>query len=82
VVASLEGDDLILCQITSQPLWDSYSIELHQEDFESGTLRQDSNGRPNRLFTADRRIVLYRTGHLKPAKTEQVVARISVILAK
>ena len=58
VLANLAGDDLILCQITSQSVRDSYSLELLDSDFDSGSLYKPSNIRPNRLFTADRHIVL------------------------
>ncbi|MDO8141348.1 MAG: type II toxin-antitoxin system PemK/MazF family toxin, partial [Candidatus Brocadiales bacterium] len=52
VIATLEGDDLILCQITSKTIKDNYSISLDDRDFETGSLKQPSNLRPNRLFTA------------------------------
>ena len=35
VVTKLEGDDLILCQITSQSIKDSYAILLDNKDFET-----------------------------------------------
>ncbi len=80
VVAELEGDDLILCQITSQRVKDKYAISIENNDFETGSLRQKSNVRPNRIFTADRHIILYRVGHLKPEKTNEVVEKIVDIL--
>ena len=80
VVAQLEGDDLILCQITSQQVRDRYAITLTDEDFGTGTLRQTSNIRPNRLFTADQRIVLYQIGHVKRPKMDAVVSKIIEIL--
>ena len=80
VVAELEGDDRILCQITSQQLHDRYSIVLRDVDFESGGLRRESRIRPNRLFTADTRLILYRAGHLKPEKLQEVIERIIDIL--
>jgi len=80
VVAELEGDDLILCQITSKQIRDRYAIQITEDDFESGTLEQTSNIRPNRIFTADRRIVLYRAGYLKPNKTNEVIEKIVGIL--
>lgn len=43
VVAGLQGNDLILCQITSQLFRDQYVIAIDSDDFESGTLRQSSN---------------------------------------
>jgi mRNA interferase MazF len=71
---------LILCQITSQRIRDKYSIEVVEADFESGSLRQTSNVRPNRIFTADRGIVLYRIGHLNPAKTEEIIEIVCSII--
>jgi mRNA interferase MazF len=50
VVADLKGDDLILCQITSQARPDGYSVPLTAADFERGRLVRDSFIRPNRLF--------------------------------
>ena len=82
VVAELEGDDLILCQITSQKVRDKYAVPLGDEDFESGTLKRKSNVRPNRIFTADRHIILYRVGHLKSEKTNQIIEKIVEILRK
>ena len=82
VVAGLEGDDLILCQITSQKVKDSYAIQIVDDDFQTGDLKQPSNVRPNRIFTADRHIVLYRAGHLKPEKLDEVIRRIVRILRK
>ncbi|HEV2846007.1 MAG TPA: type II toxin-antitoxin system PemK/MazF family toxin, partial [Thermoanaerobaculia bacterium] len=46
VLKPLDGDDLILCQITSQQISDRYAIPLEDEDFSSGGLRQPSNLRP------------------------------------
>jgi mRNA interferase MazF len=76
VVAELDGDDVILCQITSRAVRDRYAIPLDDGDFSEGGLRQPSNVRPNRLFTADRAIVLYRVGRLRQDKMDEVIARI------
>jgi len=80
VVAELEGDGLILCQITSQRIRDKYAVPIEDSDFETGSLKQRSNVRPNRIFTADRHIILYRVGHLKLEKTKEVIERIIAIL--
>jgi len=71
VVANLTGDDVILCQITSQTTSDSYAIPLDNHDFASGNLRQASNIRPNRVFTADSKIVLYRAGVINAKKLKE-----------
>ena len=80
VVATLTGDDVILCQITSQTISDSYAVPLQDEEFISGGLRQASNIRPNRLFTADSNIILYRAGVVTEAKFQEVIAQIIQIL--
>ena len=65
VLTVLQGNDLILCQITSKSVKDNYAIPVDQNDFASGHLNQESNIRPNRLFTADSQIILYRIGNIK-----------------
>lgn len=72
VVTILEGDDIILCQITSEARFDSYFIALKEEDFKKGSLQQISTIRPNRIFTADRSIISYKVGSLKEKKIKEV----------
>lgn len=79
-MATLEGDDLILCQITSQTISDRYAITIQSSDFSEGGLNQTSNIRPNRLFAADRGIILYKAGQLKPDKLNEAIARIFEII--
>ncbi|MGB3943565.1 MAG: type II toxin-antitoxin system PemK/MazF family toxin [Methanothrix sp.] len=81
VVAELEGDDRILCQITSRHFKDRYAVGINDADFEEGSLKKESNVRPNRLFTADSRIILYRAGHLKAERVGEVVETIKNILS-
>lgn len=80
IVSVLEGDDLILCQITSQSIRDNYAILLNDEDFEAGSLKQISNIRPNRIFTADSHIVLYKVGNLKIEKLKDVIEKVVEII--
>lgn len=76
VVASLPGDDVILCQVTSRAAGDGYAISLTDGGFATGSLRQDSRIRPNRLFTAESSIVLYRAGTVTAAKLQEVRTRL------
>ena len=80
VIAALTGDDVLLCLITSKATTDSYALPLASKDFISGNLRQDSNIRPNRIFTADTNIVLYRAGVLQPDKIHKVIDKIIQII--
>ncbi|MBI4824925.1 MAG: type II toxin-antitoxin system PemK/MazF family toxin [Nitrospirae bacterium] len=82
VISALEGDDLILCQITSQSIKDNYAIPLNDDDFETGSLKQLSNVRPNRIFTADSRIVLYKIGKLKSDKLNRLIDKVIEIISR
>jgi len=80
VIAALTGDDVLLCQITSQATSDSYTVSLLKTDFATGKLNRDSNVRPNRLFTADSNIILYRAGTLSSMKIQEVITKIISIV--
>jgi len=80
VINILKGDDLILCQITSKDKSDGYSIPILESDFATGSLNKTSNIRPNRLFTADKNIILYKSGKLKEEKLNEVIDKIITIL--
>ena len=82
VIAALEGDDIILCQITSQARADNYSIVLTNSDFKQGSLNLTSTIRPNRLFTADKSIIQYKAGSLKDKKLGEVINSICNIIKK
>lgn len=77
VLADLIGNDIILCQITSQFNRDPYAIELRNEDFETGNLKKESNIRPNRIFTADKKIILYKIGTISDPKFNEVIDKIN-----
>lgn len=76
----IKGEDLILSQITSKDIKDEYSIPISENDFKKGSLKQDSNVRPNRLFTADKNIILYSIGKLKKQKISQIINRLVEII--
>ena len=76
VIADLEGDDVILCQITSQAKKDKYAIELQDEDFTDGKLNVKSVIRPNKIFTADSNIILYAACKISANKTDTVIKSI------
>jgi len=79
VLASLSGDDVILCMITGNTP-DSYAVELSTTDFETGNLKKPSNIRPNRIFTADSNIIEYAAGKLRLEKINEVINQIISIL--
>jgi len=80
VLSDLRSDDYILLQITSKNIKDTYAIPLLQTDFSSGSLRQDSNIRPNKIFTLDRNLILYQAGHLTNAKMNECIEKVCSII--
>lgn len=82
IVASLEGDDLILAQITNVERFDSYVLSLVDKDFVLGKLPHESNVRPNKLFTADKSIIVYKAGQVKKTKQREVEDALVKILTK
>ncbi len=80
VLADLKDQDLILAQITSKGISDEYAIKINHTHFELGNLNKESNVRPNKIFTADKSIILYKIGHLKSEKIDQVTNRVIKIL--
>lgn len=73
ILARLQGDDLILCQITGKERIDNYSINLEDSDFKKGNLNASSIIRPNKLVTAEKSIINYKIGSLKTEKLKEVM---------
>jgi mRNA interferase MazF len=82
VLADLKGDDIILCQITSQFVKDDYAISLDNSDFIKGSLNKPSNIRPNRLFTAEKGIISRKVGTIKPDLFDKVVEKLYGIIKR
>lgn len=82
VLSEIKGEDVILCQITSQDISDDYAVPLLLDDYKEGSLSQVSNIRPNRLFTADQRLILYKAGQIKNKKYNEVVAELVALVKK
>jgi mRNA interferase MazF len=80
-LVDLPGDDLILCQITSQARSDGFSISLAASDFVRGGLPITSFIRPNRLFTVDQSVIVRFGGHVKSIKLQEVLTAARKILS-
>lgn len=74
VLATVEFDNLILCQITSKPYSSKTAICIKPSDFIEGGLPILSYIRPDKLFTADESIIRSIAGQLMP-KTKKLILR-------
>jgi mRNA interferase MazF len=81
VMADLSGDDIIVCQITSKYKSDPLALPLTAHDFVSGDLPVDSFIRPNKIFTADKNIILSAAGHLGENKIRDVLNAVITIIS-
>jgi mRNA interferase MazF len=70
IITNLKGDDFILAQITSQEKKDKYCIKLNN------ILNINSYIRINKIFTADKSIMLYKIAKLKKKKLKEVEDRL------
>ncbi|MCL2443478.1 MAG: type II toxin-antitoxin system PemK/MazF family toxin [Treponema sp.] len=80
VVTDLPGDDIIVCQITSKSKSFPYALSVEASDFATGGLPVDSYIRPNKIFTADKNIILSVAGHLNDTKINEAVNSIITII--
>lgn len=80
ILSELKGEDFIMLQITSQNVKDNYAVSLAASDFASGTLKVDSNIRPNKIFTLNRRLILYKVGHLGEQKMQECIRSVCDII--
>lgn len=80
ITATLKGDDLILCQITTKNRPDPYKIELTQNDFNKGSLKINSFIMPSRIFTLRKSIILYKVGNITNKKIKEVENKICRII--
>lgn len=80
VIAELDGDDRILCQITSKNK-DVNSIQITNADCINGGLDRTSNIRPSKVFTVDKKIITRRAGHLNPQKVQIVIDELKRVLS-
>ncbi|MDR2581133.1 MAG: type II toxin-antitoxin system PemK/MazF family toxin [Fibromonadaceae bacterium] len=82
VLTNLGYGDIILCQITSKPAKNDYSIKIEQNDFEVGLLPLASFIRTDKFFTANEDLILYKAGRIKQEKIELIVQTAISVISK
>ena len=83
VLSEEMGNDIMLCQITSQRLRkDEHSVELNQADTTDGTLMINSYIRANMIFTAAKAQIRRKLCKVRDHKYLQVTKVITGIIVK
>jgi mRNA interferase MazF len=72
VLAVVDKDEFVACQITSKRKSDRRSVELTAASFAAGGLRLTSFVCPGKLFTAHRKVVVKRVGRLKDHVRDEI----------
>ena len=80
VLAGVDRDDWILCQITSNAYADPRAIEIATSDFASGNLMRTSYARPGKLFSANTSLMQRIAGDLSKPKLVKVIDAVIAIL--
>lgn len=79
IAATPEGDDVIICQITSSR-HDKYCVKIDDSDFKKGKLQIPSSIRANKILTMNKSLVEFKVGTLKESKVKETIAKIEEIL--
>jgi mRNA interferase MazF len=80
VLAGIERNDWILCQITSNPYSDPKAVTITDDSFSRGSLQKISYARPGKLFTANEQLITVEIGSLKKETLKKVVEAVIEIL--
>jgi mRNA interferase MazF len=76
IVKIPSGEDLILCQITSESQEKSVEITLNDKDFYAGKLKRDSYIRIDKIASIEKSLVRYKIGALKEEKFNKILKKI------
>ncbi len=79
VLSNLEGDDIVICEITSVMRKDNYVVQLENKDLESGKLQIKSIIRPNRILTIHKSKIVYKFGKVKDSKLQEVLEKVKIV---
>jgi hypothetical protein len=71
-----------LCQITSNAGIDEKAIEIKDADFVTGSLRQKSFARPNKIFTGHESLINRRVAILRDQTASEIEAVVALLRQK
>ena len=80
VLAPVDRDDWILCQVTSKHYTDPRAIEISDKDFAKGSLQIVSYVRPGKLFTAHLSLFKSEIANLHPQAFQRIITAVISIL--
>ena len=79
ILAKVEFNNLVLCQITSKPYSSKTSIKIEKNGFDFGGLPITSFVRPDKIFTADKIIIKGVAGVLKKPVNRKILGKVRTL---
>ncbi len=76
------SSDVICCSITSNPARENRTVDVINEDLESGFLEFESKIKPYHLFTINKQRIYRSIGVLKKGKFNEVIITLHTITPK
>lgn len=80
IIGLADFNDVLLCQITSQPYQSKKTVGLNSDDFSSGSIAIDSFIRPDKIATLDINRIKRTLGVIKDTKLTEVKQKLKTIL--
>ncbi len=80
VLAFVDRDDWILCQVTSKSYSDRRAVEIVDSSFSVGSLHLISYARPGKLFTAHASLIRREVGILHQAALGSIIDGVVSVL--
>ncbi|MSS74501.1 type II toxin-antitoxin system PemK/MazF family toxin [Candidatus Pacearchaeota archaeon] len=75
IVKVPNGEEIIVCQITSSSSEKSVEISLQDQDFQHGKLKINSYIRIDKIFSIEKSLIDYKIGSLKHEKFKEIIEK-------
>ena len=76
ILKTPKGEDIIICQITSDSQNKDVEVSVKNNDFSDGGLKRDSYVRIDKITTMRKTRIKYKIGSLKPEKFKAIINKI------
>ncbi len=71
-----KGDDILVCQITSESYEKQVEVEIKRDDFVGGILKKDSYVRIDKIASIEKSLIKYKICSLKKGKFSVILNRV------
>jgi mRNA interferase MazF len=80
VIKIPKGEDILICQITSESYEKVMEVPINKEDFSDGSLKKNSYIRIDKIASIEKSLIKYKIGSLKNKKFLDILEKIIYFL--